>query len=108
MKSKKSFDKSKVSLSAQGDNNFFQVKELINPSPTIEQIQNLINTWLFNKSKFLAGKTEIDLSKIVKKKLINRLKKEREVDIQKGIYKIIDIKYKIKLLTQTFQNCSIC
>ena len=75
---------------------------------SLEQIKNLINTWLVNKSNFLAGTGEIDLSKIVQNDLINRLKKERQLDIEKGIYKKITTNIEnIVLLTQTSSRISV-
>ena len=54
-----------------------EFKELNSPSPSLEDIRNLINEWLLNKSNFLAGKSEINLSKIVSKGLIDRTIQER-------------------------------
>ncbi len=74
----------------------------------MKQIKYLIDTWLANKSNFLAGKSEINLSKVVKTDLINRLAKERQSDIQKGIYKNINTNIeKIVLLTQTASRISV-
>ena len=69
--------------------NITNFKELTNPSPTLEEIRNLIKTWLLNKSNYLAGKGEINLSKIVKEGLIDRTIEERQNDIKKQIYKEI-------------------
>ncbi len=77
-------------------------KELNSPSPSLEDISNLINGWLLSKSKYLAGKSEINLSKIVSKGLINRTIEERQNDIKKGIYKEINSQIrKIDLESQT-------
>ena len=42
----------------------YEFKELNTASPSLEEIRNLINGWLINKSNYLAGKGEINLSKI--------------------------------------------
>jgi len=67
-----------------------EFKELNIASPSLEDIRNLINGWLINKSNYLAGKGEINLSKIVSKGLIDRTIEERQNDIKKGIYKEIN------------------
>ena len=78
-----------------------EIKELNTPSPTLEEIRNLINGWLLNKSNYLAGKSEINLSKIVSKGLIDRTIEERQNDVKKGIYKEINSKIlKIDLESQ--------
>jgi len=69
-----------------------EFKELNTASPSLEDIRNLINGWLLNKSNYLAGKGEINLSKIVSKGLIDRTIEERQNDIKKGIYKEITSK----------------
>ncbi len=80
----------------------YEFKELNTPSPSLEDIRNLINGWLLNKSNYLAGKGEINLSKIVSKGLIDRTIEERQNDIKKGIYKEINSKIrKIDLESQT-------
>ena len=105
---KKVLDNSKIILSDTTEKVSFSGEEIKTASPSIEKIENLINTWLVNKSKFLAGKSEINLSKIVQNDLIKRLKKERELDIQKGIYKNIDTNIEnIALLTQTASRISV-
>ncbi len=65
-------------------------KELTSASPSLEDLRNLINGWLLSKSNYLAGKSEINLSKIVSKGLIDRTIEERQNDIKKGIYKEIN------------------
>jgi len=68
----------------------------------LEDISGLINGWLLNKSNYLAGKGEINLSKIVSKGLIDRTIEERQNDIKKGIYKEINSQIrKIDLESQT-------
>ena len=67
-----------------------EFKELNTPSPSLEDISNLINGWLLSKSNYLTGKSEINLSKIVSKGLIDRTIEERQNDIKKGIYKEIN------------------
>jgi len=80
----------------------YEFKELNIPSPSLKDIRNLINGWLLSKSNFLAGKSEINLSKIVSKGLIDRTIEERQNDIKKGIYKEINSQIrKIDLESQT-------
>ena len=63
---------------------------------------HLINAWLLNKSNYLSGKSEINLSKIVRNGLIERTIEERQNDIKKGIYKEINSKImNIDLVSQT-------
>ena len=82
--------------------NSFKVKELLKASPSLEDISNLINGWLLSKSNYLAGKSEINLSNIVSKGLIDRTIEERQNDIKKGIYKEINSQIrKIDLESQT-------
>ena len=77
-------------------------RELTKSSPTLEEIRNLINEWLLNKSNYLAGNSEINLSKFVKKGLITRTIEERQNDIKKEIYKEIVSKIRqIDLESQT-------
>ena len=70
--------------------NYSKFKELTNASPSLDEIKNLINFWLINKSNYLAGKGQINLSKFVIDGLIDRTIEEREKDIQKGFYKEIN------------------
>ena len=105
---KKVLDNSKIILSDTKEKVSFSGEEIKTASPSLEKIENLINTWLVNKSKFLAGTSEINLSKIVQDDLIDRLKKERELDVQKGIYKNINTNIEnIVLLTQTASRISV-
>ncbi len=105
---KKVLDNSKIILSDTTEKVSFSGEEIKTASPSLEKIENLINTWLVNKSKFLAGTSEINLSKIVQDDLIDRLKKERELDVQKGIYKNINTNIEnIVLLTQTASRISV-
>ncbi len=105
---KKVLDDSKIILSDTIEKVSFSGVEIKTASPSLEKIENLINTWLVNKSKFLAGTSEINLSKIVQDGLIDRLKKERELDVQKGIYKNINTNIEnIVLLTQTASRISV-
>ena len=84
------------------------VEEITTASPSLEQVKNLINTWLVNKSNFLAGRSEINLSKIVQNDLINRLTNERQRDIEEGIYKNINTNIEnIVLLTQTASRIAV-
>jgi len=80
----------------------YEFKELNSPSPTLEDISNLINGWLVSKSNYLSGKSGINLSNIVSKGLIDRTIEERQNDIKKGIYKEINSQIrKIDLESQT-------
>ena len=80
----------------------YEFKELSTASPSLEDIRNLINGWLLSKSNYLAGKSEINLSNIVSKGLIDRTIEERQNDIKKGIYKEINSQIrKIDLESQT-------
>jgi hypothetical protein len=79
-----------------------EVKELNNASPSIEEIKYLIETWLSNKSNYMAGKGELDLSKIVKDGLIKRTIEDRQKDIKKEVYQEISSKIQeIVLKSQT-------
>ena len=81
---------------------FLKIEKVNNASPTLEEIKNLISAWLLSKSNYLAGKSEINLSNIVKSGLIDRTIEERENDIKKGIYKEITSQIrKIDLESQT-------
>ncbi|MDC3159201.1 ARC6/PARC6 family protein [Prochlorococcus sp. AH-716-G10] len=105
---KKALDNSKIILSETTEKIPFLGGEIRTASPSLEQIENLITTWLVNKSKFLAGTSEINLSNIVQNDLINRLTKERQLDIQKGIYKNIKTNIEnVALLTQTASRISV-
>ncbi|MCQ9198913.1 MAG: IMS domain-containing protein [Prochlorococcus marinus XMU1429] len=80
----------------------YEIKELNSASPSLEDIRNLINGWLLSKSNYLAGKSEINLSNIVSKGLIDRTIEERQNDIKKEIYKEINSQIrKIDLESQT-------
>ena len=80
----------------------FKVEEITKSSPSLEEIRNLINVWLVSKSNYLAGKSEINISKIVNSGLIERTIEERQNDIKKGIYKEINSQIKkIDLESQT-------
>ena len=82
--------------------NSFKVEKITKASPSISEIKNLINVWLQGKSNYLAGKTEINLSKIVSNGLIDRTIEERQNDIKKGIVKEIYSQIqKIDLESQT-------
>ena len=67
-----------------------KVEKITNASPSLDDIRNLINVWLQSKSNYLGGKSEINLSKIVTKGLIDRTIEERKKDINKGIFKEIN------------------
>ena len=67
-----------------------KVEKITNASPSLDDIRNLINVWLQSKSNYLGGKSEINLSKIVTKGLIDRTIEERKKDINKGVFKEIN------------------
>ncbi len=93
---------SKLNPEKSTSNISYEFKELNSPSPSLEDIRNLINGWLLSKSNYLAGKSKINLSKIVSKGLIDRTIEERQNDIKKGIYKEINSQIsKIDLESQT-------
>jgi len=87
---KNSLNKSNSIPEKTSATNFSKLKEVTTASPTLEEIRNLINIWLLNKSNYLAGKSEINLSKIVSNGLIARTIEERQRDIKKGINKEIN------------------
>ena len=78
------------SIANSAVNNSFKVEKITKASPSIAEIKNLINAWLFSKSNYLAGKSEINLSNIVSKGLIDRTIEERQNDMKKGIVKEIN------------------
>ena len=105
---KDSSDELKSMTKKPAADNSFQVKEVTQISPSLEDITNLINVWLLNKSNYLAGKNQLNLSKIVSSGLINRTKEERQKDIKKGIYKEINSQIrKIDFETQTSSRISV-
>ena len=82
--------------------NSLKYEELTKPSPSLEEIRNLLNVWLLSKSNYLAGKSEINLSKIVSSGLIDRTIEERQKDTKKAIFKKIDTQIlKIDFESQT-------
>ena len=104
----KTLDKSKLMFLEKNEKKSFEQKEISKASPSLEEIKYLINTWLFNKSNFLAGKSDLKITKIVQNNLINRLNNEREIDIKRGIFKNIDTQVKsIELLTQTASRIAV-
>ena len=72
------------------DNKSIQIKTLTASSPSLKQVETLINQWLVNKSRFLAGNGKNDLSNIVKAGLIKRLDEDRDIDIKKNIVRDIN------------------
>ncbi len=79
-----------------------KLEEITQASPSLEEIKSLIDLWLLSKSNYLAGKSEINISKIVSKGLIERTVEERQIDIKKGIYKEINAQIqKIDFESQT-------
>ncbi len=84
--------------------NSFKVEKLTTASPSIAEIKNLINVWLLSKSNYLAGKSEINLSKIISNGLIDRTIEERQNDIKKGVVK--EINSQIQKIDLESQNSS--
>ena len=85
-----------------------EITSLTTISPTLMDIENLLNNWLENKSRFLAGKGDIDLSKIVKKNLLKRLNDERSNDLEKNITRLINTEIQsIEYLTQSSSRVSV-
>jgi len=83
-------------------NSSLKANAITNSSPSLDEIKNLINVWLISKSNYLAGNSDLNLSKIVRKGLIDRTIEERQNDIKKGIYKEINSEIsKIDLKSQT-------
>ena len=99
---KKSSNELKSTIEKNTAINSYDVIKLTKASPSLEEIRNLINQWLIGKSNYLAGKSEINLSKIVSNGLIRRTIEERKNDIKKAIYKEINSQIrKIDLESQT-------
>ena len=87
---------------------FEEIEELKNPSPSLEQLKYLIELWLSSKSKYLAGGIEIDISKIAKKGLIQRLNQERELDIKRNVIKNISTEIQsIELISQSSSRIAV-
>ena len=85
-----------------------EISSLTSISPTLPEIESLLKNWLENKSKFLAGKGEIDLSKIVQSNLLKRLNEERSNDLKKNISKIINTEIQsIEYLDQSSSRISV-
>jgi len=77
-------------------------------SPTLNEIEYLLKNWLDSKSKFLAGKGDVDLSKIVQANLQKRLKQERSNDLKKNITRIINTEIQsIEYLSQASSRISV-
>ena len=89
-------------------NTISEVNSLTSISPTISEIENLLRNWLENKSNFLAGKGDLDLSKIVQANLIRRLNNDRSSDISKEIIREINTEIlSIEYLTQSSSRISV-
>ena len=90
--------------SEKTENISLQVKEITKAAPSVREIKYLLDTWLSNKSNYMAGKTEISLSGIVKDALVKRTIEERQKDIKKGVYK--DITSQIQEIVLKSQSSS--
>ena len=88
--------------------NAVEISPLTSVSPSLTEIEDLLTNWLKNKGKFLAGKGDIDLSKIVQANLLKRLNEERSNDLKKNITKIINTEIQnIEYLTQSSSRISV-
>jgi len=77
-------------------------------SPTLIEIENLLKNWLESKSKYLAGKGDVDLSKIVQANLLKRLNEEKSNDLKKNITKVINTDIQsIEYLSQNASRISV-
>ena len=105
---KKNNFESKSSRILQKDNKSIQIEALKVASPSLRQVETLIDTWLVNKSRFLAGNGKNDLSKIVKSGLIKRLNEDRDIDITKNIIRKIDAKIEnLELISRSSSRISV-
>ena len=97
-----------IDLNLNAKNSIKNIESITSPSPSISEITYLIDTWLLNKSDYLAGNSKLDLDKLVKKDLLNRLIKERQDDIQKNILKEIETEImNVKILSQTASRIAV-
>jgi len=107
----KSLEKSKADINAEYSNNqiiSLKINSLNEPSPSLDQIKNLLDSWLISKSKFLSGDGQLNISKIVKKNLIARLNNERQEDIKNNITKNIKAEIQnIEFLSQSPSRISV-
>jgi len=84
------------------------IRSINSISPTLTEIENLLKNWLENKSKFLAGKGDLDISNIVQPNLIKRLNDERSNDLKKNISRIIKTEIQsVEYLTQSSSRISV-
>ena len=90
------------------NNNVITIKTINSYSPTLTEIEYILMNWLKNKSIFLAGKGDIDLSNIVQANLLKRLEDERSNDLKKNITKIINTEIQsIEYLTKSSSRISV-
>ena len=103
-----SFESKYSRIAQKKDNNSIQIDSLKVASPSLRQIETLIDTWLVNKSRFLAGNGKNDLSKIVRVGLIKRLNEDRNIDIKKNIVRDIDAKIEnLELISRSPSRISV-
>lgn len=89
-------------------NSITAITSITSISPTLTEIENLLKNWLESKSKFLAGKGDVDLSNIVQANLLKRLNEERSNDLKKNITKVINTEIEsIEYLSQTSSRISV-
>ena len=102
-KKKKTYSNEVNTISGESKKkNLSKLKAITKSSPSLEEIRNLISKWLISKSNYLAGKSEINISMIVRDGLIDRTIEERKNDVRKGVYKEISSQIrKIELDSQT-------
>jgi len=85
-----------------------EINSLNEPSPSLDQIKNLLDSWLASKSNFLSGEDQLNISKIVRNNLIVRLNNERQEDIKNNITKNIKAEIQnIEFLSQSPSRISV-
>ena len=104
-----SIDKNNIGfINSSVNENILNEYELKVQSPNLDQLKTLIQSWYFNKSRFLAGKGEPSLTKIVKQDLIDRLYQERDSDIKNNISKNISTNIKdMKFISQSSARIAV-
>jgi len=103
-----SFESKYSRIAQKKDSNSIQIAPLKVASPSLRQVETLIDTWLVNKSRFLAGNGKNDLSKIVRVSLIKRLNEDRNIDIKKNIVRDIDAKIEnLELISRSPSRISV-
>ena len=105
---KNSFESKTAAKLKKKDDNSNQIEALKVATPSLKQVETLINYWLINKSTFLAGNGKNDLSKIVRASLIKRLNEDRDIDIKKNIVRDINAKIEnLELVSRSSSRISV-